>query len=85
MSYYKINLHGLTLEVSVTHAYKHEPSSSVFSAASDWDAQGYTELEWSFTGGTDEAGETLSFRSLDFIADKYQSDIERAIWAQIEG
>ncbi len=76
MSHYKINLHGLNLEVSVTHAVS-EPSTQ--------HANGYTELDWVFVGGTDEIGEKISFRSLDFIANEYQSEIERAIWAQIEG
>ena len=76
MSHYKINLHGLNLEVSVTHAFS-EPSTQ--------HANGYTELDWVFVGGTDEIGEKISFRSLDFIANEYQSEIERAIWAQIEG
>lgn len=76
MSYYKINLHGLKLEVSVTHAFT-EPATQ--------HANGYSELEWVFTGGTDEIGEPLSFKMLDFIKKEYESDIERAIWAQIEG
>lgn len=75
MSYYKINLHGLNLEVSVTHAFS-EPSTQ--------HANGYSELDWVFVGGTDEIGENISFRSLDFIAKEYQSEIERDIWAQIE-
>lgn len=74
MSYYHINLHGLKLEVSVTHAFS-EPSTQY--------ANGYSELEWVFTGGTDEIGEPLSFKALDFIKKEYESDIERAIWAQI--
>lgn len=74
MSYYHINLHGLKLEVSVTHAFT-EPSTQ--------HANGYTELDWVFTGGTDEIGEPLSFKMLDFIKKEYESDIERAIWAQI--
>lgn len=76
MSYYKINLHGLALEVSVTHAFS-EPSTQ--------HANGYSELEWVFVGGTDEIGQPISFKSLDFIKKEYQSEIERAIWAQIEG
>lgn len=76
MSHYKINLHGLKLEVSVTHAYS-EPSTQ--------HANGYSELDWVFAGGTDEIGEKISFRSLDFIAKECKSEIERAIWAQIEG
>lgn len=76
MSYYHINLHGLTLEVSVTHAFS-EPSTQY--------ANGYSELDWVFVSGTDEIGKNISFRSLDFIAKDCQSEIERAIWAQIEG
>lgn len=76
MSYLTLNLHGYTLEVSVTHAFS-EPSTQ--------HANGYSELEWVFTGGTDEIGKPLSFKMLDFIKKEYESDIERAIWAQIEG
>ena len=76
MSYYKINLHGLTLEVSVTHAFS-EPSTQ--------HANGYSELEWVFVGGTDEIGQPISFKSLDFIKKEYESEINGAIWAQIEG
>lgn len=76
MSYYHINLHGLTLEVSVTHAFS-EPSTQY--------ANGYSELDWVFVSGTDEICKNISFRSLDFIAKDCQSEIERAIWAQIEG
>lgn len=76
MNHYKINLHGLKLEVSVTHAFS-EPSTQ--------NANGYSELDWVFVGGTDEIGQPISFKSLDFIKKEYQSEIERAIWAQIEG
>ena len=76
MNHYKINLHGLKLEVSVTHAFS-EPSTQ--------NANGYSEIEWVFVCGIDEIGENISFRSLDFIAKEYQSEIELAIWAQIEG
>lgn len=75
MSYHAINLHGLKLEVSVTHAF-YEPSTQ--------HANGYSELEWVFVGGTDEIGEPLSFKMLDFIKKEYESDIERAIWVRIE-
>lgn len=76
MSHYQINLHGLKLEVSVTHAFS-EPSTR--------HANGYSELDWVFVGGEDEIGQPISFKSLDFIKKEYESDIERAIWAQIEG
>lgn len=75
MSYLTLNLHGYTLEVSVTHAFS-EPATQ--------HANGYSELEWVFTGGTDEIGEPLSFKMLDFIKKEYESDIERAIWVRIE-
>lgn len=76
MSYYKINLHGLKLEVSVTHAFS-EPSTQ--------HANGYSELEWTCMHATDEIGENISTNALDLICNEYQSEIERAIWAQIEG
>lgn len=71
---YHILLHGLRLAVSVTNAY---------SESSTQHANGYSELDWVFTSGTDEIGQPLSFKSLDFIKKEYESDIERAIWAQI--
>lgn len=74
MSDHTLNLQGYILEVSVTHAFT-EPSTR--------HANGYSELDWVFTGGTNEIGEPLSFKALDFIQKEYQSDIERAIWAQI--
>ena len=70
MSYYKINIHGLKLEVSVTHAFY---------------ANGYSELDWVFVGGEDEIGQPISFKSLDFMKKEYESEINGAIWAQIEG
>lgn len=75
MSYYQINLHGLNLEVSVTHSYS-EPSTQ--------HANGYSELDWVFVSGTDEIGQPISFKSLDFIKKEYESEINSAIWSQIE-
>lgn len=75
MSYYHINLHGLNLEVSVTHAFS-EPSTQ--------HTNGYSELDWVFVSGTDEIGQPISFKSLDFIKKEYESEIDCAIWAQIE-
>lgn len=46
-------------------------------------ANGFDEVEWSLAEGTDEIGETISKESLDLISIQFQSDIERAIWAQI--
>ena len=71
-----LSLYGLTLEADIIYAHT-EPATQ--------HANGYSELEWVFTGGTDEIGEPLSFKMLDFIKKEYESDIERAIWAQIEG
>ena len=76
MSYYQINLHGIKLEVSVTHAFS-EPSTQ--------HANGYSELDLVFVGGEDEIGQPISFKSLDFIKKEYESEINGAIWAQIEG
>ena len=84
MTDHTINLHGLKLEVGVSHTYTHKACQSASQATSDWDATGYRELEWTFIGGKDEIGENLSFRSLDFIAKEYESEIEAAIWKRIE-
>lgn len=75
MSHYQINLHGLNLEVSVTHAFS-EPSTQ--------HANGYSELDWVFVSGADEICQPISFKSLDFIKKEYESEINGAIWAQIE-
>lgn len=71
-----VNLHGLTLDVDIHYAHS-EPSTE--------HANGYSELEWTCTEATDEIGENISTNSLDLICNEYQSEIERAIWAQIEG
>lgn len=84
MSLHTVSLHGLSLEVAVAYAYCHEPAQNRSQAASDHDADGYSDLDWSFISGTDEIGAELSFKSLDFIADEYQSAIEREIWKAIE-
>lgn len=76
MSHYTINLHGLKLETSVSLALS-EPSTEF--------SNGYSELDWVFIGGTDEIGENISRADLDLICNEYQSEIERAILAQIEG
>jgi hypothetical protein len=71
-----VNLHGLTLDVDITYAHS-EPSTA--------HANGYSELEWTCTSGQDEIGENISKKSLDLICNEYINEIERAIWAQIEG
>lgn len=71
-----INLHGLVLDVDITYAHS-EPSTR--------NANGHSELEWTCANAQDEIGETISKKSIDLICNEYQSDIERAIWAQIEG
>lgn len=71
-----INISGLRLGINVTYADS-TPSTAY--------ANGYSELEWTATSATDEIGENISRNALDLICAEYQSDIERAIWAQIEG
>lgn len=71
-----INLHGLVLDVDITYANA-EPSTR--------HTNGHSELEWHCTHAHDEIGETISPKALDLICNEYQSDIERAILAQIEG
>lgn len=69
-----LSLYGLTLEADIHYAHT-EPATQ--------HANGYSELSCSLESGTDEIGETISKESLDLIAAQFQSDIERAIWAQI--
>jgi hypothetical protein len=69
-----LSVYGITLDVDVTYAHT-EPAKQ--------HANGYSELEWTLLEGADEIGETISKESLDLIAAQFQSDIERAIWAQI--
>lgn len=84
MSEYTIDVCGFKLEVVVTHAFEQEPSPAGLWTASDWDMQGYRELDWHFTSGTDEIGEKLSFKQLDFIAKEYESDLDKEIWKAIK-
>lgn len=71
-----INLSGLRLDIDIHYAHS-EPSTQ--------HANGYSELEWTCTNGQDEIGENISTSALDLICNEYINDIERAIWAQIEG
>ena len=84
MSEYTIDVCGFRLEVVVTHAFERQPSAAGLWTASDWDMQGYRELHWHFASGTDEIGEKLSFKQLDFIAKEYESDLDKAIWKAIK-
>lgn len=84
MSEYTIDVCGFKLEVVVTHAFEQQPSAAGLWTASDWDMQGYRELDWHFASGTDEIGEKLSFKQLDFIAKEYESDLDKAIWKAIK-
>lgn len=71
-----VNLSGLRLEIDIHYAHS-EPSTE--------HENGYSELEWTCTSAQDEIGENISTNALDLICNEYQSEIERAIWAQIEG
>lgn len=71
-----VNLHGLILDVDI-HYIESTPATK--------HANGHSELEWTCTSGQDEIGENISTNALDLICNEYQSEIERAIWAQIEG
>ena len=71
-----VNLHGLRLDIDIHYAHTTPATAH---------ANGYSELEWACTHGQDEIGENISTSALDLICDKYINDIERAIWAQIEG
>ena len=69
-----LSILGLTLEADIQYSHTHPATQH---------ANGHSELEWTLESGTDEIGETISRKGLDFIAAQFQSDIERAIWAQI--
>ena len=71
-----INLSGLRLDIEIHYAHKIPATAH---------ENGYSELEWTCIHATDEIGENISKNALDLICAEYQSDIERAIWAQIEG
>jgi hypothetical protein len=68
-----VSLHGLVLDIDIHYANTTPATQH---------ANGYSELEWTATSATDEIGENISRNSLDLICAEYQSDIERAIWAQ---
>jgi hypothetical protein len=69
-----INVCGLSLGVNIH--YVHVDLATRY-------ANGHSELEWTLESGADEIGETISRKGLDLIDAQFQSDIERAIWAQI--
>jgi len=69
-----LSILGLTLEADIQ--YSHTETATQH-------ANGHSELEWTLLEGADEIGETISKESLDLISIQFQSDIERAIWAQI--
>ena len=71
-----VSLSGLRLDIDIHYAHS-EPSIGL--------KNGYSELEWTCTHATDEIGENISTSALDLICNEYINDIERAIWAQIEG
>ncbi len=71
-----INLSGLRLDIDIHYAHS-EPSGGL--------KNGYSELEWTCIRATDEIGENISDAAIDLICDEYINEIERAIWAQIEG
>jgi hypothetical protein len=69
-----LSILGLTLDADIYYA--HTNPATVH-------ANGSSELQYDLISGTDEIGETISRKGLDLIAAQFQSDIERAIWAQI--
>jgi hypothetical protein len=69
-----LSILGLTLEADIHYSHTEPATHHV---------NGYSELEWALSSGEDEIGETISRKGLDLIAAQFQSDIERAIWAQI--
>jgi hypothetical protein len=71
-----LSILGITLEADITYAHTHPATER---------ANGSSELEYDLISGTDEIGETISRKGLDLISIQFQIDIERAIWAQIEG
>ena len=71
-----VSLSGLRLDIDIHYAHTTPATQH---------ENGYSELEWTATSATDEIGENISRNALDLICNEYQSDIERAIWAQIEG
>jgi hypothetical protein len=71
-----VNLSGLRLDIDIHYAHTTPATQH---------ANGCSELEWTCSHGQDEIGETISKNALDLICTEYQSEIERAIWAQIEG
>ena len=71
-----VNLSGLILDIDIHYANTTQSTQH---------SNGCSELEWTCTSGKDEIGENISRNALDLICNEYQSEIERAIWAQIEG
>ena len=69
-----LSLCGLSLDVDIQYAHTTPATKH---------SNGSSELEYDLISGEDEIGETISRKGLDLIAAQFQSDIERAIWAQI--
>lgn len=70
----KVIIRGIILNLDIHYA-ESDPSTQ--------HANGYSELQWSATSAQDEIGENISKKTLDLFCVENQSDIERAIWAQI--
>lgn len=77
----KIEIADYTLEIDVTHFFVQQPQSN---ADSDWDYQGYTEIEYQVLSGIGwdeelEGDKVLTVSEIESIVDKYDDEIQLAL------
>ena len=81
-----IEAEGCVIQCEITDLVLSDPTPGIWS--SDWDAQGYRELEFRVVSGTayDENGaETdLGRNGCAEVADRYAEQIEEDIWRQVD-
>jgi hypothetical protein len=81
-----IEAEGCVIQCEILDLFVHQASGSTWS--SDWDAQGYRELEFRVVSGfmQTESGETIELgpNGCAEMAERYAEQIEEALWACYE-
>lgn len=78
---FEISIADYTLEIDVTHFFVQPPQTN---ADSDWDYQGYTEIEYQVLSGIGwdeelESDKVLTASDIESIVDKYDDEIQTMI------
>ena len=83
---YEVIVEGFVLQVEVTHCENTPPCPSSWD--SDWDAQGYRELEFKLVSGIcyDEDGARMDVERhlLPLLAHQHYTPITIALWVEID-